>query len=72
MVLLAQLGPDRLALPGVARAPALGELGDEQQAASAFVEGAGPAQVGVVLPASDTSHSREESRMRRRRMGGRP
>ena len=35
-------GPDGLAGGGVAGAPALGELGDQQQAAAALVEGRGP------------------------------
>ena len=39
------LGPDGLAVRGLAGPPALGEVGDEEQAASAFVEGACPAQV---------------------------
>lgn len=36
-------GPDGLALSAVAGAPALAQVGDEQQAASALVEDAGPA-----------------------------
>jgi hypothetical protein len=39
------LGPDGLAVRGLAGPPALGEVGDKEQAASAFVEGTGPAQV---------------------------
>lgn len=39
-------GPDGLAGVGVAGAPAAGKLGHQQQAAAAFVIGAGPAQVG--------------------------
>jgi hypothetical protein len=54
----------------LAAAPALGELGDEEEAAAAFVEGAGAAQVGEVLLASDTSTMRVASWMRRSRMGG--
>src|ERR1041384_5478522 len=38
-------GPDGLAMRGLAGPPAQGEPGDEEQAASAFVEGAGPAEV---------------------------
>src|SRR5208282_450909 len=38
-------GPDGLAVWGLAGSPALGELGDKEQAASALVEGAGPAEV---------------------------
>ena len=38
-------GPDGLAVRGLAGPPALGELGDKEQAASTFVEGAGTAEV---------------------------
>ncbi len=39
-------GPDGLPGGGLPGAPSLGELGDEEQAAAALVEDAGPAQVG--------------------------
>src|SRR5882757_8674834 len=39
------LGPDGLAMRGLAGPPALGEPGDKEQAASTFVEGACPAEV---------------------------
>ena len=39
------LGPDGLAVRGLAGSPALGQPGDKEQAASAFVEGEGPAEV---------------------------
>ena len=39
------LGPDGLAMRGLAGPPALGEVGDKEQAASTFVEGACPAEV---------------------------
>src|SRR6185437_3942094 len=38
-------GPDGLAMRGLTGPPAQCEPGDEEQAASAFVEGAGPAEV---------------------------
>jgi hypothetical protein len=38
-------GPDGLAVRGLAGPPALGEVGDKEQAASTFVEGPGPAEV---------------------------
>jgi hypothetical protein len=38
-------GPDGLAVRGLAGPPALGELGDKEQAASTLVEGAGLAEV---------------------------
>lgn len=40
------LRPDRLAPVGLAAAPALGELGHQEQAAAALVEGVGAAQMG--------------------------
>lgn len=39
------LGPDGLAVVGMACAPPLGELGDEKKAAAALVENAGPTHV---------------------------
>ena len=39
------LGPDGLAMQGLAGSPALCQPGDKEQAASAFVEGEGPAEV---------------------------
>src|SRR5689334_15863446 len=39
------LGPDGLAMQGLAGPPALCEPGDKEQASSPFVEGAGPAEV---------------------------
>src|SRR5882762_384795 len=40
-----EFGPDGLAVRSLAGPPALGELGDQEQAASALVEGEGPAEV---------------------------
>ena len=40
-------GPDGLAVGGVAGAPALGELGDEEEAAAALVVVCGAAQIGA-------------------------
>ena len=48
--------PDDLSVAVVARAPAFGELGDQEQAAAAFVQIPGAAQVRAVLLASETSH----------------
>nr|WP_208865700.1 hypothetical protein [Streptomyces viridochromogenes] len=55
-------GPDRLAVGRLPAAPALGELGDEQEASAALVEGVGTAQVGEVELPSDTSQMRERAR----------
>lgn len=56
----------------VACSPALGELGDEQQTAAAFVESAGPSQMRAVLLLSDTSQMSTVSWIRRSWTGGRP
>lgn len=65
-------GPDGLAGGGLATAPALGDLGNQQQPASALVEDPGPAQVGAVPLPSETSQMSVEPRMRRSRIGASP
>lgn len=64
--------PDCLAFGGVAGAPSLGELSDDEQAASPFVDCAGVAQLGEVALSSWTSQVRVWFLMRRSRRGGAP